>query len=246
MVGLALYHTHRYHGTRSLRDQWARTHDSTTFEHQIHLLKTQMSELLKECSDCADLAIRGLLDGDRESLEFARRQVGNLQKSCERKELIFVRVLKRVQPEVDGRLLGLLEALACQQDLFQTVENIVYTARQHVLNAHEQLTPETRQTLHKFNEIQCELVKLQISEWASGRDNPNISTFLKDLEELLTHSTHSAVDDLYSSVRPIKFTTLLLTMLTEFTDYVRELERARKLWDNYIDTQAEAAANPVT
>lgn len=246
MVGLALYYTHRYHGTKSFRDQKARARDSTAFEHQVHLLKTQMSELLKECSDCADLAIRGLLEGDRDSLDLARRQIGDLQQSCERKELIFVRVLKRVQPEVDGRLLGHLEALACQQDLFQTVETIVSTARQHVLNAHEQLTPETRQTLRKFNEIQREMVKLQMSEWESGRGDPNISTLLRDLEELLTYSTHSAVDDLYSSVRPIKFTTLLLTLLTEFSDYVRELERARNLWDNYIETKAETVVNPVT
>ena len=155
-------------------------------------------------------------------------------------------MLKRVQPEVDGRLLGHLEALACQQDLFQTVETIVSTARQHVLNAHEQLTPETRQTLRKFNEIQREMVKLQMSEWESGRGDPNISTLLRDLEELLTYSTHSAVDDLYSSVRPIKFTTLLLTLLTEFSDYVRELERARNLWDNFIETKAETVVNPVT
>jgi phosphate/sulfate permease len=246
LVGFALYHTHRYHGTRSIRDQRARARDSTAFEHQIHLLKTQMSELLKECSDCADLAIRGLLEGNRESLDLARRQIGDLQKSCERKELIFVRVLKRVQPQVDDRLLGHLEALACQQDLYQTVDTIVYTARQHVLNAHEQLTPDIRETLRRFNDIQCEMVRLQMFEWETGKDDPAITDLLKDLEELLTHSTRSAVDDLYSSVRPIKFTTLLLTLLTEFADYVRELERARNLWDNYIDSGADPVIKPVT
>ena len=246
MVGFALYHTYRYHGTRSVRDQKARARDATAFSHQIQLLKTQMSELLKECSNCADLAIRGLLDGDRALLDLAQREIDDLQKSCERKELIFVRVLKRVQPEVDGRLLGHLEALACQQDLYQTVDTIVQTARQHVLNAHEHLTPEILQTLRKFNDTQREVVRLQVAEWETSRENRNISLYLKDLEELLVYSTRSAVDDLYSNVRPVKFTTLLLTLLTEFADFVREVERARNLWDNYIETDDELVPGPVT
>jgi hypothetical protein len=90
------------------------------------------------------------------------------------------------------------------------------------------------------------MVRLQMFEWETGKDDPAITDLLKDLEELLTHSTRSAVDDLYSSVRPIKFTTLLLTLLTEFADYVRELERARNLWDNYIDSGADPVIKPVT
>lgn len=67
-----------------------------------------------------------------------------------------------------------------------------------------------------------------------------------DLDELWDYTTRNAVDDLYSNVRPVKFTTLLLMLLTEFADFVRELERARKLWDNYIETDDELVPGPVT
>ena len=65
-----------------------------------------MSDVLTECSHCVQLAIDGLLAGDRRQLDHAWRRSGDLKQSMERKELVFVRVLKRVKPEVDDHLLG--------------------------------------------------------------------------------------------------------------------------------------------
>lgn len=234
LVAFALYHSFRFHGARSMRDDRARAKDATVFEHQVQLLQSQMSDLLKACSACVDLSIRGLLAGDRALLSQADSQINDVLQSCRRKELTFVRVLKRVQPNVDDRLLGHLEVLACQQDLYQSVAVIVSTARSHVLNAHEHLTDEIGQSLERFNEIQRKTVEAKISHWASGREDGRIADLIRELDQLLTKATRAAVADLYGDVRPVKFTTLILTLLTELADFVREIERAHGLWDNYI------------
>ena len=244
VVAFALFHTHSYHGVRAVRDERARLMDATRFSHQVHLLRSQMSNLLKECSGSVDLSISGLLEKDRGLLDEAASRIQDVKKSSERKELTFVRVLKRVQPEMDGRVLGHLEALACQHDLYKAVERIVETTRQHVLNAHEHLTPMSRDQLREFNEAQRDAVALQIAAWDSGDDDGSITRRLDRLNRLLAESTRSAVSDLYTDVRPVKFTTLLLTLLTELADFVREVERACDLWRNYIDIEDGGRAEP--
>jgi hypothetical protein len=234
LVAFSLYHSFRFHDTRSLRDERARSKDATVFEHQVHLLQTQMSDLFQECSHCVDLSIHGLLNGDRNLLKEADSRINDVQQSCRRKELTFVRVLKRVRPDIDDRLLGHLEVLACQQDLFQSVSVIVNTARSHVLNAHEHLTDSPSESLRRFNELQGKAVEAQIKAWRTGSQDVKVTNYIGRLDELLTEATRAAVDDLYSNLRPVKFTTLLLTLLTELADYVREIERAHGLWSNYI------------
>ena len=93
---------------------------------------------------------------------------------------------------------------------------------------------EMRTFLERFNEIQRKTVDAKISFWSTGRDDTRIEGYVADMDELLTRATRAAVSDLYDNVRPVKFTTLMLTLLTEMADYVREIERAHSLWDNYI------------
>lgn len=243
LVAFALYHTYRYHGMRALRDQRTRAKDATRFEHQAHLLQSQLAGLLKDCSACVDLAIRGLLEHDRSILNRADSQIRDVMQTCRRKELTFVRVLKRVQPEVDGRLLGHLQILACQQDFFRSVEMIVQTARVHVLNAHEPLTGSTRKVLERFNESQRRTVELQLAAWEATRDDSRIPTCLAELDAILSQVTRDAVGDLYGNVRPVKFTTLLLTLLTEMADYVSEIKRANDLWAQYIKREERGSAD---
>ena len=143
--------------------------------------------------------------------------------------------------QVDNRLLGHFEILACQQDLCQTVASIVDNARDHVLNVHENLTEELKLNLEQFNHEQIETTRLQIESWEGGKRNLFISRHQHRMNELLTKAKRSVVRDLYGDVRPVKFTTLLLTMLTELTDYDRELGRARGLWDDFISQDYPAS-----
>ena len=234
LLAVVLFYTHRYHKVRSLREEHARVKDSTQFSHQVDLLQDQMSDVLTECSHCVQLAIDGLLAGDRRQLDHAWRRTGDLKQSMERKELVFVRVLKRVKPEVDDHLLGHLEILACQQDLYQTVETIVENARNHVRNAHEHLTDDIKDILRRFNEVQAEIVRIQVNRWKTRQPDGMLAELQNNLDTLLTQATRDVVGDLYGNVRPVKFTTLLLTMLTELADFDRELERSRNLWNSYI------------
>jgi phosphate/sulfate permease len=226
--------THRHHATRSAIDQRENGKASTEFEHQTELLQEQMCTLLIQSSKCVDLAIRGLLDGKRKRLDKAHKRAVKLTDAMSDKELDFVRVLNRVQPEVDNRLLGHFEILACQQDLSHTVATIVENARDHVLNVHENLTEELKLTLEQFNHEQIETARLQVESWEDGKVNLFISRHQHRLNELLTKAKRLVVRDLYNDVRPVKFTTLLLTMLTELSDFDRELGRARSLWDSFI------------
>lgn len=243
VLGLVAYlvYTHRKHATRTEIDQRENGKASTEFEHQTELLQEQMGELLRQSSKCLDLAIRGLLDGKRKRLDKAHKRASKLTDAMTDKELDFVRVINRVQPEVDNRLLGHFEILACQQDLCQTVASIVDNARDHVLNVHENLTDELKLTLEQFNHEQIETTRLQIESWEEGKRNLFISKHQHRMNELLTKAKRSVVRDLYSDVRPVKFTTLLLTMLTELTDYDRELGRARSLWDDFISQDFPAS-----
>ena len=240
LVAFTLYHSFRFHSMRSLRDERVRSKDATVFAHQVQLLQSQMSDLLKACSDCVDLSIRGLLNGDRTLLSQAESQIRDVQQSCRGKELTFVRVLKRVQPNVDDHLLGHLEVLACQQDLYQSVAVIVSTTRNLVLNAHEHLTDGSSRSLQRFNEIQRKAVVAKISHWASGQEHDQIADLIRELDRLLTDTTRAAVGELYGNVRPVMFTTLVLTLLTELADFVREIERAHALWDNFIRPDGSA------
>jgi len=235
-----LFFSHRFHANRSVVDQRAKAKASTEFVHQADLLQDQVSDLLQECSKCVDLCIRGLLDGKRKRLDKAYKRAASLGESMSEKELTFVRVLKRVQPDVDNRLLGHLELMACQQDLFQSVSKIVDNARNHVLNVHESLTDELKEILTEFNKEQIETTRLQIESWKNEKRNPAIAKHQAALEELHDRATRTVVSDLYNEVRPVKFTTLLLAMLTELADYDRELKRARTLWNDFLSHDLSA------
>jgi len=228
-VGLALFHSFRFHGERQKREALARTLDASAFAHQGELLRTQMHELLQECARAVNLAVRCLLDGDRRPGEQAEREVVRLKESSARKELVFVRVLKRIQPPMNGDLLSQLEILACEQDLYQSVATIVDAARTHVLNAHERPTAETARWLERFNDLQREAVTAFADDWKNGEADREGDYRIADLFELLERATAAAVGDLHGGVRPVKNTTLVLTLLTELADFVREMERARSL-----------------
>lgn len=238
IVGLILYYSHRYHRLRSQLKEQGRAKDSRAFEQQTDLIEDQMSEVLLECSDCVDLAIQGLLNSDQKLLEKARRRSGDLEKNCSQKELLYVRVLKRVQPDIDHGLLGHVEILACQQDLFDSVGSVVENARNHLLNAHDGLTDDLTQLLAQINEKQRQIVALQVAAWQSHTDDRQVSEQLSTVNELLGDATRTVVNDLYQDVRPVKSTTLVLTMLVELTDFVRDLDRSRHLCNHYASVKA--------
>jgi hypothetical protein len=230
LVVLALVHSFRYHGQREAREARARSLEASAFDHQVALLQSQMSELLGECSETVELAIEGLIRGDRAQLDRALQQVDELKASAGRKELVFVRVLKRVRPGFNSHLLEHLETLACQQDLFQSTQTIVDTARTHVLNSHERPSESTAELLRRFDARQREITATYAASWGSLRPPGPEEEHLEDLMELLRRCTASAVADLYDNVRPVKNSTLMLTLLTELADYVREMYRAQRLW----------------
>jgi hypothetical protein len=234
LVAFILYRSFRYHATRTEREERSRARDSSSFEHQVHLLSDQVSEVLSTCSDSVAESIHGLLEGDRGLLDRARKRIDDLEPNLARKELVFVRVLKRVRPEIDDRLLGHLEILACQQDLYQTVDTIVEMASNHVFNAHAGLTPEVAERLGEFNHVQKDAVDQHVASWRENRSSDRIADDLASLERLLTQVTEMTVGNLYQKVRPVKFTTLLLTILTELADFVRELDRLNQLRQKYI------------
>ena len=229
LVALALYHSFRFHGERERRDTHARALDASAFSHQAELLRAQMAELLRESSVAVDLAIRALVRGERKPLDKAVRAVGEMSASSARKELVFVRVRKRSQPEAAGNLLAQLETLACEQDLYQSVDTIVEAARTHILNAHEKPTEETGSWLLRFNDLQREAIEAFSRDWATDNGVATDGYRIEELFALLERATRAAIDDLYEKRRPVKNTTLVLTMLTELADFVREMERARNL-----------------
>ena len=59
---------------------------------------------------------------------------------------------------------------------------------------------------------------------------------VETLEQQLRTVTRSAIDDLYSGARPVKNTTLVLTLLTELVDFVHEISRSRELWGHAHDS----------
>lgn len=234
-VALALYHTFRYHGQRERRSTHARTLDAPAFSHHGQLLRTQMHDLLRECSHTVDLALRGLMNGDRRQADLAWRELSQLRESSERKELVFVRVLKRTRPESNHCMQEHLEILACQQDLFQSVDTIVEKTRTHILNAHERPTEAAAQWLLRFNELQIKAVEAFALDWQEGPGNSDTNYAIADLSELLKRATNEVVENLYDGVRPVKNTTLVLTLITELTDFLREMERARRLMRSVDD-----------
>lgn len=229
LVAAALYHSFRFHGERTRREAQARTLDASAFNHQAELLRAQMSELLEECSVAVDLSIRALLSGSRKPLERAVRAVAQVSDSSARKELVFVRVLKRVHPASNGDLLDQLEILACQQDLYQSTQTIVDTTGTHILNAHERPTAETSAWLERFNAVQRAAIAAFAADWKNGMSDREADYQIRELFEVLEGATRSAVSDLYGKDRPVKNTTLVLTLVTELADFVREMERARGL-----------------
>jgi hypothetical protein len=191
-----------------------------------------MSELLTQCGGTIDLAVRGMLAGDRRLLERAHRSVSDLRESTARKELLFVRVLKRVRPDDGEPLLDHLETLACEQDMFQSVATIVDAARTHVLNAHERPSEDTAALLEQVNACQQDVVSHYAGAWRALQPPGPDGARVEDLIVLLERTTRSAVSDLYTNVRPVKNTTLVVTLLTEMADFAREMQRAERLWNS--------------
>jgi phosphate/sulfate permease len=230
LVAFTLYRSFHYHGARARREERARVLDASDFAHHVPLLQAQMSDLLEQCSRAVELAISALLQGDRALLDQAGRQVALVRDSAARKELQFVRVLKKVKPQLEGDMLDVLETLACQQDLFQSVETVAEAARTHILNAHERPCQGTVELLEAFNRQQRATVSGYARHWAQlqapGPDAAAAETLLTMLRSIAA----AAVRDLYGELRPVKNTTLVLTLVTELADFVREVQRARTLW----------------
>jgi len=248
-IAFSLYRTFHYHGLRAVAESRIYATYPNQFEHQVHLLQLQMSELLEQCSETLDLAIRGLLDNNRVTLELATKSSADLKRSCARKELIFVRVMKRVKPDVDDQLLGSLEALACQQDFYQSVSTVVDTVSSHILNSHERLTPRIRDLLVRFNEQQAGMIKSQVRLWEEGQLDEELDHHIRSLERILSKASEITVQELYDDIRPVKYTTLMLTLLTELQDIVRELDRARLIWDVHMgpsQAPGSSASDPMT
>ncbi|MEE4173899.1 MAG: inorganic phosphate transporter [Xanthomonadales bacterium] len=230
LVGFTLYRSFRFHGEREQRRARSRSLDASSFGSEADLLRTQMNELLGECARSVEHALLALTRGDRKHLERARQSVEEIAESSKRKELVFVRVLKRVRPEADEGFLAQLETLACEQDLFQSIQTIVDTVEAHVLNAHERPTSETTSTLERYLDSQRVAVALMAESWDRGKpaDREAVEV-LGELMAMLEAATRQAVADLYHGSRPVKNTTLVLTVLTELADFVREMERADRL-----------------
>ena len=230
LVGFTLYRSFRFHGEREQRQAKSRSLNASSFGTEGELLRTQMHELLSECAGAVEHALLALTRGDRKHLEQSRRALDVIAESSARKELVFVRVLKRVRPKENRFFLAQLETLACQQDLFQSIQTIVATVEAHVLNAHERPTTETTAALQHFLEAQRDVVPFMADAWNDGRAvEDGEAAMLADLMERLEAATHAAISDLYDGSRPIKNTTLVLTVLTELADFVREMGRASRL-----------------
>lgn len=230
LVAFTLYRSFRFHGEREQRQARSRSLDASRFGNEAELLRTQMHELLGECARSIEHALLALTRGDRKHLEQARQSAEDIAESSTRKELVFVRVLKRVQPTADAGFLAQLETLACEQDLFQSIQTIVDTVEAHVLNAHERPTPDTTATLDAYLEAQRLAVAHMADAWSQGNpDDRETTESLEALMAIVETATRAAVEDLYDGTRPVKNTTLVLTVLTELADFVREMERAGQL-----------------
>ena len=233
LVAFGMFRTFRFHTRRMRSEERVRTRSIPTADdrHEIQALQSQLSGLLQECSDCLDLTIQGLLGRDRKLLERAGQRMSELKDSYVRKEMYFVRMLKQSKPDVDSVLMDHMRILSCQQDLFQSVQTIVESARTHVLGEHGRLTEETQELLQQFNVSQRQLAEIQADAWSSPAEQEKVSSRLEEIRQLLTESIRSVVNDLYGGVRPVNFTTLVLTLLTELEDFARAFSRARGLWN---------------
>jgi len=237
LVAFSMFRTFQFHSKHSQREirEQEKTLAHASQVRLEHLLQTQLDDLLKECSECLDLSLRGLLKLDDKLLKQARERIAELSSSCGTKEKSFVLILKQLRPDINGELLGRMKLLSCQQDLFQSMQTIVNATSQHVLDAHGQLTDETGALLLRFNALQRETVQLQEEAWQSADKRQEVGQRLLQLHGLLNDSIQAAVKDLYDGVRPVSFTTLLLTLLTELQDFAREIDRARTLWSDHVE-----------
>ena len=175
------------------------------------------------------MAIGGLLSGERKALDKARFHVCQLRENSARKELTFVRIISRVKPDFDGNMISQLETLACQQGLFNSVETVVETARTHVLNSHERPSGAVTGLLRKFDQMQATLIRAFAEDLGSANPSLHINGELDELMGVLEDASRQVLSELYSKERQVKNTTLLLILLTELTDFVREMHRAGKL-----------------
>jgi phosphate/sulfate permease len=228
-VAFALYRTYRYHGSRLQTELRSRAAESALFGDHVQLLSRQLSGLLQAGSEIIDLALRGLIARDWRSVERARDGLTDLKALCGRKELSFVRLMKRLQPTADETLAAHLRVLACQQDFYQTVQTVVEIARSHVVNSHEPLSADIHERLGEFNVLQRSAIEAQVRAWDGDGDPAGVESQLRMLDDMLHDLTRKAVGDLYADRRPVKHTALLLTLASELGDIVRELERAHLL-----------------
>ncbi len=239
LVAFALYRTFRYHGSRLQHEARGRAAVSGHFGDPVQLLQKQMAELLEAGAETLDLALQGRIECDGRRVKRAHRAIGGLSALCVSKELSFVRLMKQDRPVGDVAVGPHLEALACQQDFYQSVRMVVEIARSHVLNSHDPLTAAARERLGEINRSLKESVDTKVLAWAGNARDAEVSSGLDRLNALIDAFTHCMVEDLYAEERPVKYTTLQLTLAAELSDIVRELQRARVLWSGFF---AEAAA----
>jgi hypothetical protein len=239
-----MYRTFRFHSSRSGREERLHDHAVAQSRHQQleQLLQSQMAGLMQECSSCLDLALRGLIQADEKLLRQTTGRIEELRISCASKELNFVRILKKLQPDIDHDLIGRLKLLSCQQDLFQSVQTIVDAAKVHVLDGHGELTEQTRDILAQFNVLQRQVIQLQEEAWKTADNHGEVRQGVERLHRMLSESIQAVVDDLYGGVRPVSFTTLLLTLLTELQDFATELDRASMLWRDHVEPRQKVPA----
>ena len=222
LAGLALVHSYRYHERRSRMEQVMRLTSPDRMDREALALHRHLSDALIRNGEIIDsvlgILIRRRRKRARRLLEYVRNDVENTR-DIERE---FVRRLNKLKPEVEPWLMTQLSVLSCERDMQQSSTSLVNLACEHVLNEHSPPTSAVTRSLEKLRRLfdhSCRLLAGQTGERTTDAPFDEVRSELDGLTSLV-------LGDMYSGTTSTRNTTIMLGIILELGELLRELRRA--------------------
>ncbi len=223
LAAFALFHSFRYHERRTRMEAVMRLTSPDRMDRESLALHQHLSQSLKKNAEVVDAALNVLIRRKHRKVKRLRALVQDDFDSTRDIENEFVRRLNQVKPEVEPWLMSQLGVLASERDMLQASRALVELAGEHVLNEHSPPTDGVADSLATLRELFGDSCSALSGE-ALPEDAPRKAP-LDGISSELDTLTGRVLADLYSGGISTRNTTLMLGVILELRNMLRELRR---------------------
>jgi hypothetical protein len=224
LAGFALVHSHRYHDRRSKMEQVMRLSSPDRMDRDALALRRHLSESLRRSAEVVDKVLTILVNRKRKKARKLRSLLKEDIDVTRDTENEFVRRLNAVKPQIEPWLMKQLDVLACERDMLQSATTLVELAGEHVLNEHSPPTPGVSESLLQLKDLFGASYAVLAGTAVESAQRTS-RTPIDDIAAELDRLTGRVLEDMYAGSSSTRNTTLMLAIVLELRDMLRELKR---------------------